>query len=334
MNYLTNAVPTHIITGFLGAGKTTLLQHLLSQKPEHERWAVLMNEFGEIGIDQHFLTQTDDIQVKEVLGGCLCCTSQLPMNIALSRLLQEYRPDRLWIEPSGLGHPLQLLEQFSEPHWRPTLALQGLVLVINGSLLHHHVWVKQHLTDDLMQHAQIKVISHRDKMTAVDNAVLAELKQQEMMLNSRWLMSSGTEIDYRELLIPYDYPTTMIKQPLLTLRATPTTADNHATPMTEIKTLPYHYQHSRQGVHIVGWKFSKSWQFSADGLMDLFSGVDYLRLKAIFNTEQGWLQFNFNPDVFNYKSTSEQIDQRLEIIYQNEQDWRAFEENLLACRLK
>ncbi len=62
------AVPTHIISGFLGAGKTTLLKQLLSQKPEHEVWAVLMNEFGQIGVDQQLLPQQQGYQVKELLG--------------------------------------------------------------------------------------------------------------------------------------------------------------------------------------------------------------------------------------------------------------------------
>lgn len=91
------AVPTHIISGFLGAGKTTLLMHLLGQKPEHEVWAVLMNEFGQIGVDQQLMPQTEGYAVKELLGGCLCCSSQLPMQIALSRLLSEQKPDRLLV---------------------------------------------------------------------------------------------------------------------------------------------------------------------------------------------------------------------------------------------
>ena len=117
------AVPTHIISGFLGAGKTTLLKYLLTQKPEHEVWAVLMNEFGQIGVDQHMLTQTEGYEVKELLGGCLCCSSQLPMQIALSRLISETQPDRLFIEPTGLGHPAQLLEQLTEPHWQQNIAM-------------------------------------------------------------------------------------------------------------------------------------------------------------------------------------------------------------------
>jgi len=134
------AIPVHIISGFLGAGKTTLLKHLLQQKPEQEIWAVLMNEFGQIGVDQQLLPQDQGYAVKELLGGCLCCSSQLPMQIALSRLLSEVKPDRLFIEPTGLGHPGQLLEQLTEPHWQSHLNMQALVTVVDGSRLHDRDW--------------------------------------------------------------------------------------------------------------------------------------------------------------------------------------------------
>ena len=162
------AVPTHIISGFLGAGKTTLLQYLLTQKPEHETWAVLMNEFGQIGVDQQLITQQQGYAVKELLGGCLCCSSQLPMQIALSRLLSETQPDRLFIEPTGLGHPAQLLEQLTEPHWQRSLDMRALVIVVDGSRLHDENWVRQNLYTDQLKAAQIVVISHADCMTDSD----------------------------------------------------------------------------------------------------------------------------------------------------------------------
>lgn len=77
------AVPTNIITGFLGVGKTTAILHLLKSKPANERWAILVNEFGEIGIDGELIageqkSQTD-VYIREVPGGCMCCVSGLPM---------------------------------------------------------------------------------------------------------------------------------------------------------------------------------------------------------------------------------------------------------------
>ena len=162
------AVPTHIISGFLGAGKTTLLMHLLGQKPEHEVWAVLMNEFGQIGVDQQLMPKTEGYAVKELLGGCLCCSSQLPMQIALSRLLSEQKPDRLFIEPTGLGHPAQLLEQLTEPHWHSTLHMRAPITVLDGSRLHDHAWTAQNLYQDQLKAAQIVVVSHQAQMQKID----------------------------------------------------------------------------------------------------------------------------------------------------------------------
>ncbi|WP_201586565.1 CobW family GTP-binding protein [Psychrobacter sp. HII-4] len=124
---------------FLGAGKTTLINHLLTTKPTEQRWALLINEFGRIGIDGTLLKGADwwqaaqeTIAVREVSGGCICCTSQLPLQIAISRLLSEHKPQRLLIEPTGLAHPRELFQQLSEPHWQTALQMQAVLTVLNA----------------------------------------------------------------------------------------------------------------------------------------------------------------------------------------------------------
>ena len=93
----------------MGAGKTSTILHLLKHKPNHERWAILVNEFGEIGIDGSFFegqTQKEDgVFIREVPGGCMCCTAGVSMQKALNTILTKVAPDRLLIEPTGLGHP-------------------------------------------------------------------------------------------------------------------------------------------------------------------------------------------------------------------------------------
>ena len=112
-------VKTNIITGFLGAGKSTNILNVLSQKPGKERWALLVNEFGEVGIDGTMLSQSaiPDIFVREVPGGCMCCSSGIPLHMALNMLLARAKPDRLIIEPSGLGHPRELIEALTDQHY-------------------------------------------------------------------------------------------------------------------------------------------------------------------------------------------------------------------------
>jgi len=113
-NQKINAVPTNIITGFLGVGKTSAILQLLENKPSNERWAVLVNEFGEIGVDGSLFEgkhqESSGVYIREVPGGCMCCAAGLPMQIALNQLLQRAKPDRLLIEPTGLGHPVEVLQ--------------------------------------------------------------------------------------------------------------------------------------------------------------------------------------------------------------------------------
>ena len=326
----TQAVPTHIISGFLGAGKTTLLKHLLSQKPENQVWVVLMNEFGQIGVDQQLLPQTQGYEVKELLGGCLCCSSQLPMQIALSRLLSETKPDRLFIEPTGLGHPAQLLEQLTEPHWQQNIAMRALVTVVDGSRLHDNDWTKQNLYADQLKAAQIIVVSHADTMDFADDQALEALKTEYQAYQQTWLMSGQEQIVLQQIDLPYVGTERKI-QPLLKIQKT----FSAEQPLPEIKQLPYHYVETAQGYSVAGWKLPKRWQFDFYVLLDLLcEQQDWLRIKAIFNTNQGWKSFNFNPEQFNYQSAEEGIDNRIEIIYPSSQrDWLVFETALMNCRI-
>ncbi len=79
---------TNLITGFLGSGKTTSILHLLAQKPADEKWAVLVNEFGEVGIDGALLADSGAL-LKEIPGGCMCCVNGLPMQVGLNTLLRQ-----------------------------------------------------------------------------------------------------------------------------------------------------------------------------------------------------------------------------------------------------
>lgn len=322
------AVKTHIISGFLGAGKTTLLQHLLMQKPEHERWAVLMNEFGQIGVDQQLLPNQDGYVVKELLGGCLCCTSQLPMQLALSRLIQEQQPDRLFIEPTGLGHPAQLLEQLTEPHWQSYLDLRALVMMVDGSRLHDKAWTEQNLYQEQLQAAQIVVISHLDLMQAQDHAALLELKEQYLGHVDTWILAEHGQLELSQIDLAL-HPIQRKLQPLLRLQQ----SSQDKEIITEVKTLPYHYtQHSGQ-YQVAGWRLPKQWCFDFYALLDVLTDLQgWLRIKAIFNTDQGWHSFNFNPQRYNYQSQGENTDNRIEIISQATLDWAEIESALFACR--
>jgi len=91
-----------IFSGFLGAGKTTLIKKLIAEGYVNEKLVLIENEFGEIGIDGGFL-QEAGIQITEMNSGCICCSLVGDFGKALEQVLEQYHPDRIIIEPSGVG---------------------------------------------------------------------------------------------------------------------------------------------------------------------------------------------------------------------------------------
>ena len=97
---LTPKIPANLFTGFFGVGKTTTIRSMLMRKPDHERWAVLINEFGEVLVDQHDLDLeqgNNNVFIREIPGGCMCCMMNVPMSVAIADVLHHAKPDRLLI---------------------------------------------------------------------------------------------------------------------------------------------------------------------------------------------------------------------------------------------
>ena len=132
-------VPTLLLTGFLGAGKTTLLAGWLERRPAGERWAVLVNEFGALGVDRALLSgagdpsQPDAVGIVEIAGGCACCAARVAFSTALNRLLRRGPWDRLFVETTGLGHPGELLEQLRAPALASWLRVLPPVAVVDAT---------------------------------------------------------------------------------------------------------------------------------------------------------------------------------------------------------
>ena len=129
-------IPTNLIMGFLGVGKTTAIIDLLKQKPTNQKWAVLVNEFGTIGIDG-VIFETAGITVKEIPGGCLCCAVGLPFQVGVNQLLKQVRPDRLLIEPSGLGHPTKVVDMLTRGYFKDVLDLRASICLLDPEKLKH-----------------------------------------------------------------------------------------------------------------------------------------------------------------------------------------------------
>jgi cobalamin biosynthesis protein CobW len=131
-------VPATVITGFLGAGKTSLVRHLL-MRADGRRLAVVVNEFGELGIDRELLLGCGDAacsenDIVELANGCLCCTVAEDFLPTLTRLLErEAPPEHILIETSGLALPKPLVQAFAWPEIRTRTTVDGVLTVIDGA---------------------------------------------------------------------------------------------------------------------------------------------------------------------------------------------------------
>ncbi|HVC50760.1 MAG TPA: cobalamin biosynthesis protein CobW [Stellaceae bacterium] len=133
-------IPATIVTGFLGAGKTSLVRHLLTQSAGH-RLAVIVNEFGELGIDRDILLGCGDAacgdgDIVELANGCLCCTVADDFLPTLRALVERAAPpDHIVVETSGLALPKPLVEAFAWPEIRTRMTVDGVLTVIDAAAL-------------------------------------------------------------------------------------------------------------------------------------------------------------------------------------------------------
>jgi G3E family GTPase len=121
-------VSTLVITGRMGAGKSTLIARLVQGRPSGQTWAVLVNERGAVHVEAR-----EGVAVAEVGGGCMCCTAQLNLRVALTRLLREVRPSRLFVELHETSHVAPTLRTLASPWLAPVLALGPVVMVIGSA---------------------------------------------------------------------------------------------------------------------------------------------------------------------------------------------------------
>ncbi|WP_354622714.1 GTP-binding protein [Psychromonas sp. MME2] len=124
----------HIVSGFLGAGKSKLIERLISYKPMHENWAVLVNEIGHHQYAQaHALA--NNVVVKEIYGGCLCCSAGMPFRVALNNLIKESAPQRIFIEPAGFGHLVNIKKLLQGQFYQPILSIEKTICLLSEEQL-------------------------------------------------------------------------------------------------------------------------------------------------------------------------------------------------------
>ncbi|APC16807.1 cobalamin biosynthesis protein CobW [Pseudomonas frederiksbergensis] len=316
-------IPTHVIAGPLGAGKTSLIQHLLTQRPANERWAVLINEFGQIGLDAALLTTgADGIALGEVAGGCLCCVNGAPFQIGLGRLLRKSRPDRLFIEPSGLGHPAQLLKQLSEAPWQGVLAIQPSVLVLDAQAL-----------------AAGKPLPEAQQQALPSAGLLLLNKAEQLNDEQRQRITAQ---------LP-ECPLYWTQQGTLALSDLPGVhsrsvegVDNFSVPKGLAQmpavwtdpTQPICLSQQQEGGWSIGWRWYPGQSFDLSLIQAYLEALEWRRAKLVIHSAEGWVSANsLDNAALHWQPSEWRQDSRIELIFDKPQDAESLQRKLASCRV-
>ena len=161
-----------IISGFLGAGKTTFIQKLLQEALKGENVVLIENEFGEIGIDSGFL-KNSGIEIREMNQGCICCSLVGDFETSLKEVIEKYQPDRILIEPSGVGKLSDILSAVKTGSANLPVHLDGAVTVVDASKAKLYNKNFGEFFDDQIRFATTVVLSRTDiaKEEKVEEAV-------------------------------------------------------------------------------------------------------------------------------------------------------------------
>jgi G3E family GTPase len=320
------AVPTNVITGFLGVGKTSAILHLLQQKPSNERWAVLVNEFGEIGVDGSIITgqssQKQGLFIQEVPGGCMCCASGVPMQVALNKLIKQAQPDRLLIEPTGLGHPKEVIDVLSSQHYQKSLMLQKIVTLVDARNLDDKRYTNHDTFNQQLAIADVIIGNKHDLYSAKNSERLINYTKSLAIKKRQIYFSEHGKLQLNWL----DGETQHIEQKNRTHHhhhhhdeSETVSAEDMPIPNTGyIEAI-----NQGEGFFSIGWRFSSDKIFNRHKLFTFFKALKVVRIKAVVITEAGSLSINVANDDISEASLTHCLESKIEIICLSlDKSWR------------
>ena len=178
-----------VISGFLGAGKTTFIKELINKVFVGEKLVLIENEFGEIGIDGGFLKDAG-IEITEMNSGCICCTLVGDFSKALQKVLEEYHPDRVIIEPSGVGKLSDIVKAIEDVKRDADIEISGRITVVDGKKAKMYLKNFGEFFQDQVAHASTIVISRTQSMTPekIEECVhmLREENKEAAIISTPW----------------------------------------------------------------------------------------------------------------------------------------------------
>ncbi|MNP06601.1 CobW/HypB/UreG, nucleotide-binding domain [compost metagenome] len=266
----------------------------------------------------------DGITIGEVAGGCLCCVNGMPFQVGLGRLLRKSRPDRLFIEPSGLGHPLQLLAQLKQAPWTGVLTIQPLLMVVDAQSMARN----EPLPEAQQQAFNASEYVVFNKSEAVDEKSKLLITNKFNDKNVMWSVQGQV-------------PLSSLPGALLQIVDSPfeenQIVDNLGSAPTILWTDPSQpicLAQEGEGGWSIGWRWHPAQQFYPQRLQAFLRTWPWRRAKGVIHSVEGWRSFNgLNGDMPVWQTSDWRRDSRIELIFDQPQSQPTLQAGLSECRV-
>ncbi|PLO63042.1 hypothetical protein CWN49_28825, partial [Klebsiella michiganensis] len=264
-------------------------------------------------------------------GGCMCCVNGLPMQVGLNTLLRQGKPDRLLIEPTGLGHPKQILDMLTAAIYEPWIDLRATLCVLDPrQLLDEKIVTNDNFRDQLAA-ADVIISNKADRATEESQRAFAAW-WQTYAGDRRFVSATRGNIDPALLDLP--------RRNLAPLPASPEHAHGHGQKQgLAALSLPAHQRwrrslNSGQGYHACGWIFDAETVFDTVALLEWARLAPVGRVKGVMRIAEGVVRINRQQrDLHIETQNVSPPDSRIELIADTETDWNALQASLLRIRL-
>lgn len=269
-------VPVTIITGFLGSGKTTTILEILKSAGSNHQTAVMINEWGKVALDGSIVSnEYPELTLREICGGCICCSSGSELDQAITEIFDQVMPDRIIIEPSGVAKPGEIIDLLNPHVQNGRLIIRPVICLVDPSRFVRMRWEDMPVYRDQIESAPILVANRCD---LVEPHTL------------KAFFAKASQLYPPKLAI---HATSFGRLPLSVLEAIPAEMP-FDIPVSNLGTKHPFASHDKQTFTQAGWTWPPEIVFSESKLKSFFHAATQKtnlfieRAKAVFHTDMGW----------------------------------------------
>lgn len=308
-----------IISGFLGAGKTTFIKLLIENVFAGEKLVLIENEFGEIGIDGGFLKDAG-IEITEMNSGCICCTLVGDFSKALRKVIEEYHPDRVLIEPSGVGKLSDVSKAIEHVKKEADIEIEGRITIIDGKKAKMYLKNFGEFFKDQVAYANTIVVSRTQMMEdhSIEECVkmLREENKEASIISTSWDKLSKEAIEHALS------PNTQLEGIFEEEKCPVCSHEHHHEGACGCGHEHHHHHHHHADEIFTSWGQETAHKYTEgelDFLLKALSETEgygtILRAKGIVEMENGaWKQFDLVPQEYEVRESAADYTGRLCVI--------------------